>query len=54
MRESHASVKIMATVANVRLQRIWNEDWSKTKKQNDEKPEDDRQFSVFQPQQHQM
>ena len=27
----------MAFVANVRLQRIWNEDWSKTKKQNNEK-----------------
>lgn len=37
VRESHASLKIMATVANVRLQRIWNEDWSKTKKQNNEK-----------------
>ena len=37
VRESHASVKIMASVANVRLQRIWNEDWSKTKKQNNEK-----------------
>ena len=37
LRESHASVKIMASVANVRLQRIWNEDWSKTKKQNNEK-----------------
>ena len=37
VRESHASVKIMASVANVRLQRIWNKDWSKTKKQNNEK-----------------
>lgn len=39
-RDSHASAKIMATVANVRLQGIWNENWSRNlrnQKRNNEK-----------------